>query len=47
MKVSKIIIPNRWRWIGHVLRMDNNRICKTALTWQPEGKGKVGRPKTN
>ena len=26
------------RWIDHALRMDNNRICRTALTWQPEGK---------
>jgi hypothetical protein len=32
--------------IGQVLRMDNTRICITALTWQPEGKGKVGRPNT-
>ena len=37
----------RWSWIGHVLRMNNNRICTTALTWQPEGKRKVGRPKKN
>ena len=26
------------RWIDHALRMDNNRICRTALTWQPDGK---------
>jgi hypothetical protein len=26
------------RWIYHVLRMVNNRMCTTALTWQPEGK---------
>jgi hypothetical protein len=43
MKASEIIIPNRWRWIGHVLRMDNSMICTTALTRQPEGNSKVGR----
>ncbi|KAK3091455.1 hypothetical protein FSP39_019953 [Pinctada imbricata] len=26
--------------------MEDTRICTTALTWQPEGKRKVGRPKT-
>ena len=26
--------------------MEKNRNCETALTWTPEGKRKVGRPKT-
>jgi len=26
--------------------MDNNRICATSLTWQTEGKRKVGRSDT-
>jgi len=38
---AREIIQKWWRWIGHVLCMDNNRICKTALMWQPEGKHKV------
>lgn len=25
-------------WIGHVLRMDNTRICMTGLTWHPEAR---------
>ena len=45
-KVSDNIMERRWRWLGHVLRMDTNRICSVALTWKPEGKRRVGRPKT-
>ena len=26
--------------------MDKNSKCETALTWTPEGRRKVGRPKT-
>ena len=33
-------------WIAHVLRIDNTRICTTPLTWHPEERRKVGRPKT-
>ena len=36
----------RWKWIGHVLRMEDNSDCVTALTWKPEGRRKVGRPRT-
>ena len=43
---EEIIIQKRWQWIGHVIRMDTNRFCTTALPWQPGGKRKVGRPKT-
>ena len=46
IKVSETITRRKWKWIGHVLRMDDSRICTTALTWQPEGKRRVGRPKT-
>ena len=45
-KVSDKVANRKWGWIGHVLRMDNTRICTTALTWHPEGRRKVGRPKT-
>ena len=36
----------RFRWLGHVLRMEENRISKVALRWTPPGKRKRGRPKT-
>ena len=33
------------RWIGHVIRKENESITKTALYWIPEGRRKRGRPK--
>ena len=38
-----------WRrgrtWIGHVLRMDNSSLPRTALTWAADGKRKRGGPR--
>src|SRR5579871_804880 len=34
-----------WTYIGHVLRMNNNRIPLQALKWVPEGKRRRGRPR--
>ena len=34
------------RWLGHVLRMEQDHISKVALRWTPPGKRKPGRPKT-
>ncbi|VDP48524.1 unnamed protein product [Schistosoma margrebowiei] len=34
-----------WKWIGHTLRKSSNCIMRQALTWNPEGKRKSGRPK--
>mgnify|MGYP001794291984 CR=1 FL=1 len=45
-RVSSKVNTRRWKWIGHVLRMERNSHCRTALTWQPEGKQKRGRPRT-
>jgi hypothetical protein len=35
----------RWRFIGHVLRMNDNEIPNVALTWAPEGSRRRGRPR--
>ena len=35
----------RWRWIGHTLRKPSTNITRQALTWNPQGKRKRGRPK--
>ena len=35
----------KWSWIGHVCRMDQTALPRTALRWTPEGKRKRGRPK--
>jgi hypothetical protein len=44
--VTTEIKRRRFKWLGHVLRMDTNSIPKTALRWTPQGKRKRGRPKT-
>ncbi|VDO98560.1 unnamed protein product [Schistosoma margrebowiei] len=36
---------NRWKWIGHTLRKAPNCVTRQALTWNPEGQRKRGRPK--
>ena len=35
----------RFRWLGHVLRMQPDCIPKVALRWTPQGRRKRGRPK--
>ncbi|XP_062570235.1 uncharacterized protein LOC134232297 [Saccostrea cucullata] len=35
----------RWRWIGHILRREENSHVRTALTWAPEEKRQRRRPK--
>ena len=44
--ISTEVKLRRWKWVGHILRMEKNSKCETALTWKPEGRRKVGRPKT-
>ncbi|KAI0229379.1 hypothetical protein LSAT2_020211, partial [Lamellibrachia satsuma] len=44
--ISTEVKLRRWKWVGHILRMEKNSNCETALTWTPEGRRKVGRPKT-
>ncbi|GFR94835.1 endonuclease-reverse transcriptase [Elysia marginata] len=36
----------RWRWLGHVLRMSKPRHPLFALTWNPQGARKKGRPQS-
>ena len=44
--ISETVRKRRWRWIGHVLRMDRTEHARTAITWKPDGRRKPGRPKT-
>ena len=39
------ILKRRWGWLGHTLRKPNTNITRQALTWNPQGKRKRGRPK--
>ena len=45
-RISTAVKRGRWKWLGHVLRMQKQNHCATALTSAPVGKRKVGRPKT-
>ncbi|VDP52900.1 unnamed protein product [Schistosoma mattheei] len=42
---AEAIGKRRWKWIGHTLRKSSNCITRQALTWDPEGRRKRGRPK--
>ena len=43
--ISEEIKKRKWRWIGHVCRMEPSSIPKVAMRWTPDGKRKRGRPK--
>ena len=43
--MSTILLRRRWKWIGHIIRRDEDSFIKTALHWTPEGKRKRGRPR--
>ena len=47
-KMEDVLRRKRLRWLGHVYRMDENRISKQALKWSPaDGRKKRGRPRKN
>ncbi|VDP18294.1 unnamed protein product [Schistosoma margrebowiei] len=39
------IRKKRWKWIGHTLRKAPDCVTSQALTWNPQGQRKRGRPK--
>ena len=43
--VDQDIMHRRWRWIGHTLRKPATSTTRTALSWNPQGKRKRGRPR--
>lgn len=43
--VEEEILKRRWRWIGHTLRKPASSTTRHALTWNPQGKRKRGRPR--
>jgi hypothetical protein len=34
----------RWKWLGHVMRRDNDRLVKQNVLYQPIGRRRLGRP---
>ncbi|XP_068713228.1 uncharacterized protein [Montipora foliosa] len=45
--VVKQIMRRRWGWIGHTLRKPASITTRQALTWNPQGKRKRGRPRNS
>jgi hypothetical protein len=43
--VDEEIQTRRWRWLGHTLRKPADSITRQAITWNPPGKRKRGRPR--
>ena len=43
--IDEEILRRRWGWLGHTLRKPDNNITRQALTWNPQGKRKRGRPR--
>ena len=43
--VEEEVLQRRWRWIGHTLRKPASSTTRQALTWNPQGKRKRGRPR--
>ena len=44
--IVKYIKINRLRWLGHVQRMEEERVPLKLLSTNPDGNRKPGRPKT-
>ncbi|XP_065579629.1 uncharacterized protein LOC136039654 [Artemia franciscana] len=44
-RVTDVIRQRRWRYLGHVIRMKEDRIPRLILEWQPQGTRRRGRPK--
>ena len=39
------IKKRKWGWIGHTLQKPVSNTARQGAEWNPQGKGKVGRPK--
>ena len=43
--VKEDITQRKWRWIGHTLRKPDGCITRQALSWNPQGSRRRGRPR--
>ena len=46
-EISTTVKRRKWSWIGHTLRKYPTKTTKQALDYNPQGKGRQGRPKIN
>ena len=45
--IAKTIRKRRIQWFGHIMRMEDSRITRKMLNWNPKGTAKRGRKKAN
>ena len=45
--VAKQTLRRKWGWIGHTLRKPASSTTRQALTWNPQGKRRRGRPRNS
>jgi hypothetical protein len=43
--IVRYVKSKRMAWLGHVTRMEGERIPKRVLEWKPMGRRKGGRPR--
>jgi hypothetical protein len=41
----RLIKSRRLAWLGHVARMDGNRVTRRVMEWKPMGRRMRGRPR--
>ncbi|PSN53821.1 hypothetical protein C0J52_04633 [Blattella germanica] len=44
--IVRFVKSQRIAWMGHLMRMENDKISKRILTWNPDGRRSKGRPRT-
>ena len=45
LPIAKTIRKRRIQWFGHIMRMEDSRITRKMLNWNPKGTAKRGRKK--
>jgi hypothetical protein len=45
--VREEILQRRWRWLGHTFIKPTSSVTKHAITWNPQGKRRIGRSKNH
>ena len=45
LPIENEIMKRKWRWKGHTLRKPPESITRQAITWNPPGKRRRGRPR--